>query len=175
MILTEMRNSANTKGLMQLINSLPSELTMAEIGCYIGDSTKFFMESGKVKICYAIDIWNDDLKIFETLFGKEHDFTLVEHTFDKNLDGFNIVKLKMTLQEAANQLPALDFVYIDANHEYEYVIEDIKTAVKKLKPTGIISGHDYHPATPGVIKAVNEIFGKPDKVFSDGSWIVNLK
>lgn len=174
MILTQMRNPENTDGLMQLINSLPSDLTMAEIGCYIGNSTKLFMESGKVKICYAIDIWEDAIMKYETAFGKEHNFTEVEHTFDRNLEGFNIVKLKMTAQEAAKKLPALDFVYIDANHDYEYVIEDIKTAMHKLKPSGIISGHDYHFATPGVIKAVDEIFGKPDVTFSDGSWLVKL-
>jgi hypothetical protein len=29
----------------------------------------------------------------------------------------------------------------------------------KIKPGGVIAGHDYHPEWPGVVKAVNEAFG----------------
>ncbi len=38
---------------------------------------------------------------------------------------------------------SLDFVYIDANHDYEHVTEDITEWAKKVKPGGIVSGHDY--------------------------------
>lgn len=38
---------------------------------------------------------------------------------------------------------SLDFVYIDANHDYNHVIEDITEWYKKVKVGGIISGHDY--------------------------------
>lgn len=38
---------------------------------------------------------------------------------------------------------SLDFVYIDANHEDPYVTEDIVEWSKKVKPGGIVSGHDY--------------------------------
>lgn len=38
---------------------------------------------------------------------------------------------------------SLDFVYIDANHEAEFPYEDIVEWAKKVKPGGIISGHDY--------------------------------
>ena len=47
-------------------------------------------------------------------------------------------------------------VFIDANHTYEGVREDIDWAVKRGIP--IISGHDYSDAFPGVKKAVNETF-----------------
>lgn len=38
---------------------------------------------------------------------------------------------------------SLDFVYIDANHGYKFVLEDIIGWEKKVKHGGIISGHDY--------------------------------
>lgn len=53
---------------------------------------------------------------------------------------------------------SLDFVFIDGNHEYEYVYEDIVEWTKKLKPGGIIAGHDYKEDADkkyGVIEAVN--------------------
>jgi predicted O-methyltransferase YrrM len=37
----------------------------------------------------------------------------------------------------------LDFVYIDANHDYSHVLEDIEAWAKIVKPGGIVSGHDY--------------------------------
>jgi hypothetical protein len=39
---------------------------------------------------------------------------------------------------------SLDFVYIDGDHEYNHVLEDITEWSKKLRVGGIISGHDYY-------------------------------
>lgn len=39
---------------------------------------------------------------------------------------------------------SLDFVYIDANHELPWVIDDMYHWGRKVKPGGIISGHDYY-------------------------------
>ena len=39
---------------------------------------------------------------------------------------------------------SLDFVYIDANHIYEYVLQDIVEWQKKVRPGGIVAGHDYY-------------------------------
>jgi len=54
---------------------------------------------------------------------------------------------------------SLDFVYIDANHSLPYVIEDIMTWLPKIKPGGIISGHDYRKTKNNfalhVVQAVN--------------------
>lgn len=56
-----------------------------------------------------------------------------------------------------------DFIYIDAAHDYESVVEDLNAWWPKLKKGGIFSGHDYFPDTRvwrgkecGVYKAVNE-------------------
>ena len=59
---------------------------------------------------------------------------------------------------------SLDFVYIDANHAYKFVMEDIIGWEKKVRPGGILAGHDYVHARYGrdkktmmnVKKAVNQ-------------------
>ena len=51
---------------------------------------------------------------------------------------------------------SLDFVYIDGNHKYDSVIEDLNTWYPKVKYRGIIAGDDYKYKFPGVIRAVNE-------------------
>lgn len=38
---------------------------------------------------------------------------------------------------------SVDFVYIDANHEEPYISQDIAGWSKKVKPGGIMAGHDY--------------------------------
>ena len=50
----------------------------------------------------------------------------------------------------------LDFVYIDANHDFDYVMEDIVGWGRKVKKGGIISGHDYYAFNhSGVKEAVD--------------------
>ena len=61
------------------------------------------------------------------------------------------------------ETPAM--IFIDANHAYEGVREDIEWAVSRGIP--IITGHDYCDAFPGVVRAVNESF--PNNFRVEGS------
>ena len=67
---------------------------------------------------------------------------------------------------------SLDFVFIDAAHDYDNVKADIEAWLPKLKKGGIIAGHDYADYAPGLIKAVNEIFG--DVKSQEQCWIKQL-
>lgn len=67
--------------------------------------------------------------------------------------------------EALSLIPdeSLDFVYIDARHEYQYVKEDIEGWFKKVRVGGIVSGHDYVEREGfGVIQAVSEFVNEND-------------
>src|SRR4051794_5373755 len=65
----------------------------------------------------------------------------------------------------ARVLPAsADFVYIDALHDHDSALEDVTTWYDKVRPGGIIAGHDYVDGTfPegvfGVRSAVDGFFG----------------
>lgn len=50
-----------------------------------------------------------------------------------------------------------DVVFIDASHDEDSVRRDIEVARKLLKPGGILCGHDYSTAWPGVVAAVNDL------------------
>lgn len=52
----------------------------------------------------------------------------------------------------------LDMVYIDANHTYADVTADIEAWMPKLKPNGILAGHDFTLEIPDVIRAVTDKF-----------------
>ncbi len=83
-------------------------------------------------------------------------------------------------REFADQ--SLDYVYLDGNHAYTHVRNDIAAWWPKIKAGGILAGHDYtkHPdaETLGVIPAVQEFAKKQAlSVFKmlhngDSSWAV---
>jgi hypothetical protein len=52
---------------------------------------------------------------------------------------------------------SLDFVFIDASHEYDDVKKDILSWYPKIKKGGVIAGHDF-TIFEGVERAVNELF-----------------
>jgi hypothetical protein len=39
---------------------------------------------------------------------------------------------------------SLDFVFIDGNHDYQNVVNDISEWSKKVRKGGVVSGHDYY-------------------------------
>lgn len=52
---------------------------------------------------------------------------------------------------------SLDAVYIDGNHGYEYVKDDLRTWSKRVRSGGIVAGHDFYEFRhAGVVRAVLE-------------------
>lgn len=58
---------------------------------------------------------------------------------------YNVRFIRATSMEAVKQFEpgTLDFVYIDGNHEYRYVVDDIDEWSRVVRPGGIVAGHDY--------------------------------
>ena len=68
----------------------------------------------------------------------------------------------MTSSEAAQTFDddAVGFVYIDALHDYDSVVEDIRIWYPKvISGNGIFAGHDYDEAHPDVVRAVDAFIG----------------
>lgn len=168
----EMRCVRNFQsGLCDLIRDLPQDITMLEIGSYRGESAEFFLRSGKVSRIYCIDPW-------KPLYDKTDpaaytDMSQVEAAFDERFrNDSRVSKEKGVIDDFIaryKELPHVDFVYIDGCHTEEATSHDIDMAINHLRPAFAIAGHDY--AVPGVTAAVNKVFGFPDKVYDDTSWI----
>jgi predicted O-methyltransferase YrrM len=68
-----------------------------------------------------------------------------------------IVWVKKPSEAAAKNIPDdLDFVYIDGNHNYEFVKKDVELYYPKIKEGGILGGHNFEINFMGVPKAVIE-------------------
>ena len=53
--------------------------------------------------------------------------------------------------------PVIDFLYVDADHSYAGVKQDLALWVPHVRPGGLIAGDDYdHPKYPGVNQAWDE-------------------
>lgn len=64
----------------------------------------------------------------------------------RRLSGYPAAEImKMTSMEAVKQFEpkSLDFVFIDGNHHFEYVVNDIIHWTRVVRPGGIVYGHDY--------------------------------
>ena len=144
-------------------------IKMLEIGSYKGESTFMFAASGIFAEIHCIDP-HEGAEQANKLLDNEWD--TVKEEFKINTRFFsNITHYQDYSYNVVDKFEDkyFDFIYIDASHEYSDVKQDIELYLPKTK--FIIGGHDYQPEWPGVIKAVNEKFEKPDKVFADESWL----
>ena len=162
-------------GLLELTKVVGAHLgrsfTMVEIGSYQGESTEIFAQQfGQSKILAVDPFLNDydDGDGYSYLFPMSE----IEKRFDERTKPYaNITKVKKMSLDFAREVKdqSLDFVYIDACHEYDAVKQDIQAWLPKVKPGGMIAGHDYLTWAE-VRRAVEEMIGMPDHVFQDSSW-----
>ncbi len=107
---------------------------------------------------YLIDTF-DLLKNFEGLTDQEN---VRRFEFASSLARAHkgTVVIKEFSLKAAELLPdkSLDMVFIDADHTYNAVRDDIAAWLPKIRIGGIISGHDFGLRFIGVVMAVHEAF-----------------
>jgi predicted O-methyltransferase YrrM len=131
--------------LASLFNELGFKVG-AEIGVYTGRYSESLCSKNPNLKLYCIDPW----EVYETKADDPHatDEKQAHYNYEKTkkrMAKYNCELIKKTSMEAIKDFEpeSLDFVYIDANHDYEHVSEDIEAWAKIVKHGGIVSGHDY--------------------------------
>jgi Methyltransferase domain len=119
----------------------------AEIGTFKGDFSKHILSIWNGTL-YMVDVWRS-LPSDEYMDISNHGWTstpIFQRTIEniKNFEDRGIM-VRATSKVASKlvQNNSLDFVYIDANHAYDYVVEDIELWYPKVKRGGYLCGHDY--------------------------------
>ena len=100
----------------------------------------------------CVDLWGAYYH-FSATSGARH-YELAQ----ERLAPYDATLIKATRMDAARDVPdgSLDFVYIDADHRFDYVMEDLIGWARKVRPGGIVSGHDYYRfRNAGVVPAVD--------------------
>lgn len=124
----------------------------AEIGVRRGRNAKDMFNQMPNLQLLCVDTWRPYKRGMSEKRAEE-----IYKSCQQRLKDCNAQYLRMTSVEASKQVKdgSLDFVYIDAMHDFDNVMTDIITWVPKVKKEGIISGHDYFKFyQSGVIEAV---------------------
>lgn len=124
-----------------------------EIGTCWGNFAEFLLCSTPCSKLFCVDPYKkfEDLQYIDslnTMTQEEMDakFLAVQDKL-KNAFSNRITMLRNLSTNAASLFEdnSLDFVYIDGNHMYDAVLDDIKAWYPKVKPGGILAGDDVEP------------------------------
>jgi hypothetical protein len=148
---------------------------IAEVGSHKGRSTRALADNCR-GVVYAIDPWagyvNNDGSQARWIGDPDQAFACFKRNLKDHLRKGRVVICRTGLGEAVKGvLPFVDMVFIDGDHRYEQVRDDILLAKRILKPGGLLCGHDYgHVEWPGVQRAVNELIGSSRIVLRKTIW-----
>jgi hypothetical protein len=134
---------------VELIRNIGQEFPKGkgvEVGTFKGNFSNQIMNNWSGTL-YMVDVWRplesgyDDSSNHGRYDGGVYTDAM------ENIKGFEdrAIMVRATSEIAADMFNdnSLDFVYIDANHAYDYVVQDIELWYPKVKKGGFICGHDY--------------------------------
>ncbi len=146
----------------EFIKHLPSNGNILEIGTLAGDYAELLLETNPLSIdlvdVFEANDWRDLNR-----FDKRGHYNFVKNRFKNNPE------VSLLRGYSHDILPTLkkkyDYIYIDANHDYEHASQDLADALPLLAEGGIIGLNDYiyddaDYIVYGVIETVCEFLDK---------------
>ncbi len=150
---------------------MPREGAVAEIGVHEGRFAARILEIASPRVLHLIDPWKHetDPTYRDAWYGgqtggqEEMDarHRRVCERFAREIASGRVQVHRSTSREAAERIPdgSLDWVYIDGNHLYEFVRDDLEHFLPKVRRGGCVAGDDYGVEgwwENGVQRAVDE-------------------
>ncbi len=130
------------------------------MGCWKGLSTSFIgpacRDNGTALWCVdswkgSSDVWGPD---YAARLAKED----VRAAFERNMAELEVPVsiLPLPSVQAAARFAhcSCDLVFLDASHDEASVLADLEAWYPKVRPGGLLAGHDFDPAIPGVSRAL---------------------
>jgi hypothetical protein len=155
---------------------------IAEIGSYLGRSTRA-MADNTSGVIYAVDTWKGTAgdesfpkEPYKDYFWQEFTKNLGDHLWNRTMTSVrHVIAMRMTSLEAAAKFSEkgikFDFIFLDGDHSYESVRNDILAWRPLMREGGMFSGHDYDSGYPGVVQAVRELIAPvPNQVRGSSLW-----
>lgn len=147
--LRRFHDAALIRPMIRFVQNLGrKDLVGVEVGVAEGYNARIILKHLPLKKLYLVDPYKEEPKAYSEAW--------------ENLKRFMVHEFVMYPSErAATTVPNdLDFVYIDGNHEYEYVKQDVELWYPKVRIGGVIGGHDFNICFTGVCRAVTEFAAK---------------
>lgn len=152
-----------------------------EIGSWKGASAAFMgveiINSGKKIIFDCIDTWDGSEEHLDEkspyyepiLKTKDGLYNLFLQNIKPVKSVINVIKKTSIDASTMYNKESLDFIFIDASHDYNNVCSDIKAWLPKLKMRGILAGHDV--SFDGVKRAVETVIGTNYATPGEDVWV----
>lgn len=148
--------------------------TCVEVGTWHGGFTEAILSKSDVKKVYCVDPYkhftnneypdgmNDLSQVeFDALFNKVQ--TNLTSKFRQKVEFIRELSVKASSQFEDE---TLDFVYIDGNHDYKFVLEDLKAWHPKVKKGGYLCGDDIYSTKLDE----HDADGNVKRVWSSNCW-----
>ena len=141
-----------------LLSKVPADGTFVELGAWLGKSSSYLCDKATGQQIIIIDSFKGTAEYIDSYYNLAKTADIYE-LFVENMGNRKYKAIKATSKAASRKFKdeSLDVVFIDLNHSYESVKEDIALWLPKVKKGGYLAGDDYHENWPGVIQAVNEM------------------
>lgn len=137
------------KNRTELINLFKSKDEIGrgiEIGTYEGEYASEILKTWTSDL-YLIDIWRNVNNTEYSDSCNRKDYINVMHKCCQNISGHEerCHMIRSSSENAAKLFnnESFDFIYLDANHKYEFIKADMKLWFPKLRKGGVFAGHDY--------------------------------
>lgn len=171
----------------QIVSKSENTSHFVEIGCFKGKSSAYLAteinNSGKNIKLDCIDLWDD---LYDDKSGTLKSTKVQCNLYETFLSNIEPVKhiinpIRCDSHTSSNffKNESLDFVYIDANHFYDYVKKDIELWYPKIKKGGILAGHDFINNNNCQVKqAVEEFCKNNNLIVKPGptrSWSIQIE
>jgi hypothetical protein len=175
---------SKTSAVIGLIKEIQAE-RVAEIGVWRGGMCREILRNEEiqsfVKEYWAVDIWDkgNSRKTYEDWHSMYLNVCKYLPFFPqlKVLRISSIEASKLFINRHLKEKRYFDLVFIDADHTFDAVFEDIQAWLPLIRDGGVLCGHDYYKGAgarhPGVAKAVDSIFDSVE-IFSDTVWVKRI-
>ena len=164
----------HSRGLIQALSILDKVDRGAEVGVWRGGNAASMLKFFPTLYLYLIDTYNDDglPTALSSKLTAAQAYLQARKAVAPYADRCEWM-IRPSVEAAANTVDGLlDFVFIDADHSYESVKQDIEAWLPKVRSGGILAGHDYSIHHKGVKRAVQERFSERFKVADGKVWWV---
>lgn len=136
----------------RLVRTLPHGGTVAEIGVQRGRFSSVILRYNQRSRLHLIDCWEQQL-------DQQHqadEANVSDRGHNENLAHMRRIPARPIRRgrvaiHRGYSIPVLatfpqrrfDWVFVDGNHTYEAVLADLEACLPRMKPGGVIAGHDY--------------------------------
>ena len=140
----------------KLLRRMPKNAVCAEVGVWKGDFSQMILDKTSPRSLHLVDPWAYQTDFGDRLFGglvaqSQEDMDTIFQGVQSRFSSYpNVQFHRAYSKNAVDELRSnqFDWIYIDGNHYYDFVLEDLQLYSSLIKPGGFLTGDDYKWTSP---------------------------